>query len=269
MKNLVFLKLGGSLITDKDQESTALPDRLHDIGRQINRAIKDHPDQKLLIGHGSGSFGHHAAKKYGTRDGYTTGQNPETYWSGFQVVYQQAHQLNHLVMQALWKTGNPCIAFPPSAAVKTENHSIQRWGFEPIEAALKANQIPVIFGDVIFDDAIGGTILSTEDLFCHLAGFLHPEKILLAGIEKGVWQDFPTRTTLLKRLDRASYPAFQNSIHGSGSVDVTGGMHGKVRQMLDLAGSLESLSIRIFSGVEEDAILKALSGQETGTLIES
>jgi isopentenyl phosphate kinase len=44
---------------------------------------------------------------------------------------------------------------------------------------------------------LGGTILSTEDLFTYLAGLLHPEQILLAGNEPGVWADFPKNSRLL------------------------------------------------------------------------
>ncbi len=65
--------------------------------------------------------------------------------------------------------------------------------------------LPVVHGDVAFDEALGGTILSTEDVFAFLAEHLSPTRILLAGIEAGVWEDFPARTKLVKQIQLSDY----------------------------------------------------------------
>jgi len=65
----VFLKLGGSLLTDKTQSEAV---RLHVVRRmakEIADAMARKPQLRLIIGHGSGSFGHVAAARYGTRLG--------------------------------------------------------------------------------------------------------------------------------------------------------------------------------------------------------
>lgn len=268
MKKLFFLKLGGSLITNKDQESTVRMDRLISIGEQISRALKTDPDITLLIGHGSGSFGHHAAKKFGTREGFVEPAEAHHYWQGFFAVYQQAHALNKFVMDAMHKTGNPCIEFAPNTMIKTKDHVITQWSVESIKAAMKARLIPVIYGDVVFDDVIGGTILSTEELFGFLAGSLKPQKIYLAGIEDGVWEDYPANKNLITKINANNFDHYRKAIIGSGSIDVTGGMDSKVRQMLSLTEEVEGLSIRVFSGIPEDNIYKALTGMEIGTSIE-
>ena len=69
MSKLIFLKLGGSLITDKERPRTPRLDTLRDLSTQIAAARARDPNLLLLIGHGSGSFGHVVAKKYATRDG--------------------------------------------------------------------------------------------------------------------------------------------------------------------------------------------------------
>ena len=70
-KEIILLKLGGSLITDKDKPYTPRLDKLADLSQEIKTVLDSTPDLLLILGHGSGSFGHTAAKKYGTRDGLT------------------------------------------------------------------------------------------------------------------------------------------------------------------------------------------------------
>jgi isopentenyl phosphate kinase len=55
---LVFLKLGGSLITDKDTPRSPRRDVLARLAAEILYAHRQRPQMQLVIGHGSGSFGH-------------------------------------------------------------------------------------------------------------------------------------------------------------------------------------------------------------------
>ena len=125
--------------------------------------------------------------------------------------------------------------------------------------------VPVVYGDVIFDQERGGTILSTEDLFDHLARRLRPGRVLLAGIEPGVWGDYPDCTHLLPRLTPSDLPAFEQALQGSAATDVTGGMASKVRQGLALAQDVPGLEVLIFSGQEPGALTAALEGRGSGT----
>ncbi|MDP7545201.1 MAG: hypothetical protein QGG31_05450, partial [Anaerolineales bacterium] len=55
---LVYLKLGGSLITDKHDERTPQRSTLRRLAREIVAGMEQRPHISLLIGHGAGSFGH-------------------------------------------------------------------------------------------------------------------------------------------------------------------------------------------------------------------
>ena len=159
------------------------------------------------------------------------------------------------------------IAFPPSAGVISEDGLIQSWDVQPLETALAMGLIPLINGDVSFDTKRGGTILSTEDLFAYLAPKLIPQRILLAGIEAGVWQDYPTCTQLLESITSSSYNNDSTSLSGSAAVDVTGGMRQKVEIMLSVAGQVPGLESLIFSGNEPGLVYQALLGDLPGTCI--
>jgi isopentenyl phosphate kinase len=263
MKKLVFLKLGGSLITDKRTPRTARVELINRITQEIAEIKKESPKIDLILGHGSGSFGHHSGKKHGTREGVSS---PDK-WLGFIEVKHDAAELNNHVMISLKEAGLPAIAFPPSASVLAENRAIQSWDLSPIKSALDKELLPVVYGDVVFDSKLGGTILSTEELFIHLARELKPYKILLAGIDQGVWDDYPDCTKLIREITPANYPSLLGKIGASDSPDITGGMAAKVSQMLDLISERSNLSVQIFSGIESGNIKKALSGQTLGTIV--
>jgi isopentenyl phosphate kinase len=136
-----------------------------------------------------------------------------------------------------------------------------------LKAALAAGLVPVVYGDVIFDEVRAGTILSTEDLFEQLARELKPQRILLAGLEGAVWADFPERKQRLAKISPDSFDKIKARVGGSLAADVTGGMDSKVRQMLDLVTKNPGLSAQIFSGEEPGNILKALAGESLGTIL--
>ena len=159
------------------------------------------------------------------------------------------------------------IAFPPSACAVTDHGKVVSWDPSGILAALDAGLIPVVYGDVVLDRSMGGTILSTEDVFNYLAQELDPDRILLAGLERGVWADFPECTTLYDLITPADKERITGSLKGSIAVDVTGGMADKVSGLLDLVATHAQLEGMIFSGEGEGQIARALEGTILGTLI--
>lgn len=262
-ENLCFLKLGGSLITDKDTPHTPRPEVIARLAAELATVYASNPGLQIVLGHGSGSFGHVPARKYDTRQGVYSLED----WQGFVEVWREASQLNRLVMDALAEVDLPAVAFPASATVLAENGHVHTWDLQPIQATLHAGLLPVVFGDVVFDRQRGGTILSTEDLFSFLAYHLRPARILLAGREPGVWQDFPHCSQIYKEITPGISETLANRLKGSSSVDVTGGMLSKVTKSLDWVQQLVGVEVIIFSGLEQGNLIKALTGQSFGTRI--
>ncbi len=127
---------------------------------------------------------------------------------------------------------------------------IENWELSPLELALEAGIVPVIYGDMAFDSIKGGAVLSTETLMFYLAHHLKPTRILLAGIEAAVWADFPARQQRVEKVTPSSYKELANKVGGSHGVDVTGGMKSKVEEMASLVGQIPNLNVQIFSGEE-------------------
>lgn len=265
MTQLVFLKLGGSLITDKNSPHTANLEVIRFFAEEIKSALKTNPDLHLLLGHGSGSFGHVPASKYHTREGVHSAEE----WRGFVEVWSEASALNRIVVEQFKEAGLQVISLPPSASMTSVNGAVNQWNTEPITHALDHDLLPLIFGDVIFDRALGGTIFSTEQLFSHLAQILQPARILIAGIEPGVWMDFPACTQLVREITPSTYPGLSEKLFPSLAVDVTGGMAGKIKSMVELVKQLPHLQVSIFNPMTPGTLREALQGGPVGTVIHS
>jgi len=260
---LQFLKLGGSLITDKSHARTLRETALQRLAGEIMSVFNLEPQIQLVIGNGAGSFGHGTAKKYGTRQGVTTPQE----WRGFVEVWREAATLNQHVVGALQEAGLPALAIHPSSSVTANDGQVASWDIAPLRSALAAGLIPVIHGDVIFDAFRGGTILSTEDLFGYLANQLKPRRVLLAGLEAGVWRDYPECSRMFTDITPANLAEVEPALSGSTADDVTGGMMSKVQQSLALASQVRGLEVLIFSGEEPGNVARALSGEYIGTVL--
>ena len=263
MKETIFLKLGGSLITDKDAAHTALIPQIDNIATQLKQFINQNSQTQLLLGHGSGSFAHIPARRYHTRQGVKTKEE----WQGFAEVWFEARSLNQILIERLHQSGLPVVSFPLSASAISCNGQISDWNIAPIQNALTHGLVPVVYGDVIFDDPLGGTIFSTEELFIYLVPLFNPTRILLAGLEDGVWQDYPNCTSIIPEITPQSYDTIKSAIFGSASVDVTGGMASKVSSMLQLITLNPTLQVNIFSGKGPQAIYQALIGETLGTVL--
>lgn len=259
----IFLKLGGSLITDKTGQEVLRPEILARLASEIAAARVARPSLKLLLGHGSGSFGHVAGAKHGTRDGV---HRPDQ-WYGFAEVADAAARLNRMVVASLLSAGVPAVGFPPSASARVLNGQIIHLEIETLQAALDANIVPVVFGDVAFDTVRGGTIVSTEEVMEYLASVLDVQWLLLAGETDGVRDQ---RGEVIPRITRQTLPDILPALGASRGTDVTGGMASKVLAMVDLVEAHPGLSVRIFSGLQP-GLLGALLGtpsQPAGTLLQ-
>ncbi len=248
---LIFLKLGGSLITDKTRESTFLGERMARLSAAIASAMAARPGLRLLIGHGSGSFGHFAAYRHGTMQGVATAEQ----WQGFAEVARVAGHLNDLVSEKLAAAGIPVWPLQPSASAECVDGDLRYLEARPLQIALEKGLVPLVYGDVALDTVRGGAIISTEEIFLYLTPILRPRHILLLGEVEGVLDQ---GGHVIPRITPQILPEIEAVLGGSRGVDVTGGMAGKVREMVRLVQTYPALTIHILSGLEPESVQDAL-----------
>jgi isopentenyl phosphate kinase len=249
--NITFLKLGGSLITDKTRAYAAHHQVITRLADEVRQALDATPKLHLLIGHGSGSFGHWAAKPYGTRQGVET----PAQWRGYAEVATAAARLNRIVADIFHEAGIPILSVQPSASARCHDSVIEYLDTRPLHAALARGLVPLVHGDVALDDVRGGTIISTEDIFLFLAGELRPARILLLGEVAGVLDQ---SGDVIPHITPRNLPELRKALTGSVGVDVTGGMVDKVTRMVRLVQQYPKIDVHILTGNESGLLTRAL-----------
>lgn len=263
-----FVKLGGSVITDKaGREAADLP-LIRRLAGEVAQARAANPGLGLIIGHGSGSFGHHYAAKYGVHRGLAADAD----WMGFALTAGAALRLNRIVVDALLEAGVPAVELQPSAAMRSAGGQIAGWDTAALAAALDRGLVPVIHGDVAFDSRQGSAIISTEQLLAHLAlaSELRPARVILVG-EEAVYTADPRvdpQAARIPLITAANLDAVLHAAGGSHAVDVTGGMRSKLELMWRLVQAIPALEVRLIG--PRPGLLAAALGDappDAGTVI--
>jgi isopentenyl phosphate kinase len=255
MKNLIFLKIGGSLIT-KRKPYTLNRKRIRELTKEIAKLRKKHKF-KLLIGNGAGSFAHVSAKKFRTKEGYINEKSK----IGHCIVQDDASRLNRILVRELIKAGENAISVQPSAFIFCSKRKIKSFFLDPIKNYLKNDLVPIVFGDVISDEKFGCTILSTEEIFKLLAKFLKPKKIILISDVEGVYD---SRGKVISEINKENFSKIQKFLRGANKIDVTGGMVHKVKEAMEMAkGKIEVFII----GGKKGNLERCLKREKVGTRI--
>ena len=268
LNHVTYLKLGGSLITEKRQAESPRLDILARLAAEIAEAQRENPMLRLLLGHGSGSFGHVVGKRYGTRAGVVTAEQ----WVGFAATHDAAARLNRLVTGALLNAGVPAWSIQPSVALRCVDGKIIAGPEDTVQQALRAGLTPLVYGDVALDTQRGGTIASTEEIFDWLIESIPPKRIVLVGEVDGVYTADPQNNPLATRIPlitSANFAQISEHLGGSHGVDVTGGMIAKVQQSLAMTQRFRNLEVIICSGLIDGNLRSALTDAEVqvGTVI--
>lgn len=264
-REVTFVKLGGSLITDKERPGTARPEVL---GRLVEEIAAARPELRggLLLGHGSGSFGHVEAARAGFGGG---APGPE----GISRTQARARDLHERVCAALRGAGVPVFSIAPSSAAVARGEGAAPAvdiGPAPAALALSAGLVPVVYGDVVLGRPGGAAICSTELALEALVRGLQVRgwrvrRALWLGATEGVYDE---GRRVLAEVREEDVPRARRSAGPAAGTDVTGGMAHRLEVALRLAwrGIPSWIGDGRMSGRLEEA-LRAGPGEVPGTRV--
>ena len=257
---MIVLKLGGSVITDKERPMTA--DRIA-IGR-LAEEVALSGVRELIIVHGGGSFGHPLAEKFKIAEGF----KEEPQLLGFSKTHRAMMELNGMIVNALLEQGVPALPLPPSSFIITHDGRIKALNLEVLRSSLERGFVPVLYGDAVLDDVRGFTILSGDQLSARLALELGASRLIFGVDVDGVYTsnpklDLEARLLEVLRLEEMEDVA---RVGGATSTDVTGGMLRKIREALPVVEA--GIPVVILNAGRPHNIFKALRGERViGTVL--
>ncbi len=258
----ILVKLGGSVITEKDKEFTAREETIRRLADEIASSQKP-----VIVIHGAGSFGHGVAAKYelsyGTRE-------PRQFRM-FSFLRTQMDELRLLVSRALFDVGLRPFPIQPSAIFITMNGDVFQFDDHALLHALRLGYTPVLHGDAVLDYARGSSILSGDTIIQLLAKFLGLEKVIFVSDVEGIYDKDPKLHSDAELLRSLKLPDVirlikSDSVGGSTYKDVTRGMKGKLESILPILDS--NCEVAIINGNRDGALYNVLIGaDEHGTFI--
>lgn len=256
-----ILKIGGSVITDKSEELKAQTDVIDRLATEIEQAAA----KNLVIVHGGGSFGHPKAKQYGIKEGL---KDP-TQLVKFAETHHVMTMLNGLLMDALIWHAVPAVSVTPSSVIMTRNGRIDSFDEDAVRRLLEMNMTPVMYGDAVLDSEIGFTILSGDQLASALATRLEAERIVIGADVDGLFDADPRvekTAKLFERLTLEELKKLQCKLGKSTACDVTGGMFGKMTELLPAVE--RGIPVAIVNASEPKNVYLTLVGERVkGTII--
>lgn len=242
---MILIKLGGSVITNKSKDYTFKTT----LTRRLLREIDSSLDENYIIVHGGGSFGHPGAEKYRLNS-----EEPQQIARGTAEVQLAMRRLNNRVIKTMLEEDIYGVSIPGGAVTVYRDGELADIDEEIFERYLSIGTVPVTFGDVSIDEERGVTICSGDDIMGALA-HMADRAVFVADVD-GIYKD----KELVREFSEEMLPLEDND-HPSmrGAVDVTGGMNGKARIMVNMS---DSCSVSLVNGTKKGRLEALLRGED-------
>ncbi|HII36624.1 MAG TPA: isopentenyl phosphate kinase family protein [Nitrosopumilaceae archaeon] len=242
---MILIKLGGSIITNKQKPLTPNLSAINKIVSQLKK-IKE----PIIVVHGGGSFGHYWSVKY---DMHT---KPAKYnKKGVSAVKNSMIALNKIILDSFLKNGLNPYCLPPTDFMlgnKADQKKVRE-----IAKIAKAGLVPISYGDVMWYGKNKFYILSGDKIMGILSKILKPRLVIFTLNVDGVYSDM--RSKKLLREIKGKNPEISKV-----EMDVTGGMSRKIKEAISISKS--GTKVLLVNGNNPDRIVNAAKGKFEGTL---
>ena len=243
------LKLGGSLVTEKDSPETVDDAALADALDAVAATLDEGELADLVLVHGGGSFGHHHAAERGvsTTEGTTDARDAV-------AIHDAMGRLNATVVERLHDRDVDALPVRPLSLASRDPAGELDLPTRSVERMLGEGFCPVLHGDGVVQTGSGVTVLSGDEIVVSLARSLSVDRVGLCSTVPGV---LDPEGAVVERIDR--FADVEAALGGSDATDVTGGMAGKVRTLLELP-----VPAHVFG---PEGLRAFLDGDAPGTLV--
>ncbi|MFP3949951.1 MAG: isopentenyl phosphate kinase [Candidatus Micrarchaeia archaeon] len=217
------LKLGGSVLTKKQGYMEPDNSSISSLAEMLSHTWKDGTKDMLLV-HGAGSFGHPLVVKYGLNNGVKT----EEQKLGAAKTHSACVRLSGFLVDALCKQGVPAVSVPPAFVGKMNNRKLIEFTNKPVKSLLELGYLPVLHGDMLPDSELGCAVCSGDQLVSWFGK--NADRIVLGTNVDGVLAD----GKLVPEITQGNFAEVSAHFAEVEYADVTGGMKGKIKELLGL-----------------------------------
>ena len=258
MTDLYIIKLGGSVITEKESNKFEIKhETLERIASEIKKAL-DEKDFSLIVVHGAGPFGHTNVVEFDIDNGVHTKRQKQ----GLAKTIKDCNFLDSAVIKAFRKAKVNAVAFDPNKFVKQDNKKVVEFPTDGIETAIAKREVPVLFGQMVPDKSLNASVISGDTIIGFLAKKFGAKKVFLGTDVAGIYTADPKKDADAERIpliDESNFDQVVKQTEQAGTIDVTGGMKGKIEK---LKAMLQGITALIFDANHEGNFYKALVGKE-------
>lgn len=241
------LKIGGSFITDKAGYRKAVPANIALIAKAVasvwRLGVRD-----FIVVHGAGSFGHALVLKHGIDNGV----KGESQMLGYADTHAACSELSLMLVKAFIDSGVPAVSIPPAVVISQKNKRIAKFDEGVVKAYFERGYLPVLYGDMVPDSELGGSVCSGDQVAAWLGR--KAECLVLATNVDGV---LDSEGRLVREISRKNFGDVSKHLKAVEN-DVTGGMRGKIAELL----GLDTVSYIVNAGNPE-RVEELLMGKET------
>ncbi len=259
MKDMFVIKFGGSSITKKaDNKFEMNEEILSQSASELAGAIKKNKKLKIALVCGVGPYGHTNVKMYDINNGIKTDEQRK----GVKKTNDDCSFVGKTVAESLEKNGVATRYIPGYQVCEQKNKKVESFDFKPYEKAIEEGFVPITTGIMVKDSELEWSVMSGDKVIAQLARHFRPEKVLMGTDVDGIYTADPkvdSKAILIEEINRKTVPKILEMVGESKSVDVTGGMKGKLEQ---LAEQLDGTPAEIFNLFKKGNLEKVLVGKE-------
>lgn len=241
---MIVLKLGGSVITKKEQ-----PETIDEAALQTAADRLSETEEPLVLVHGGGSFGHYHAQRHGVSETEGT-RDPEA----ISDIHEAMCSLNREVLGVLREAGRSPLGIHPLSVGYRDEQGELTLPTQHIRVMLREGFMPVLHGDLIAHVETGATVLSGDELLVEVADPLDADRVGLCSDVPGV---LDRDGKVIPSIE--SYAEVADMVGESESTDVTGGMAAKIRSLAGLSAPASVFDLTSLSAF--------LTGERPGTTV--
>ncbi len=232
-RKLTLIKLGGSILTDKNTPYTANEELISSIAKEIKECLDAGLIEDLIIIHGVGSFGHVPVLKHKLHLGF---QNTEQ----LLPMSQTQHEINEFRLKLTRNfidAGIPVNLLHASSFCISEKMNISEFFMEAVKGYMSLGMIPLIGGDMLYDTKMGFSVGSGDQFMVLYAKNLTADTMIFVSDVDGVYTADPKKDPDAKIIYSLKIEMLKGIIENTDSAhlkDVSGAMKGKLKAIYSL-----------------------------------